>query len=146
MQLLGLYVFEPNFARLIKITHEKLSTKRKMRFRFVRPTLFFSALLFTQGAFKILTYHICSCFIDKYWLTRIPSNTSTKEFPWRYSAASAYSWQLCSPSCVKCQSQDGSPKFHPLPSESSWLVPGTLHPHVYVGTFFFHGLTARCWA
>jgi hypothetical protein len=33
---------------------------------------------------------------------------STKEFPWRYSAAGAKSWQLCRPSCAECQWMDGN--------------------------------------
>lgn len=47
--------------------------------------------------------------------------------PWGYSAAGAYSWQLCHPSSGEYQSKGGSSTFHP-PSESSWLVNGKALP------------------
>jgi hypothetical protein len=43
-----------------------------------------------------------------------------------WSGVSALSWQVCLPTCGKCQSKNVRPTFHPL-SEFSWHVTGELY-------------------
>jgi hypothetical protein len=42
------------------------------------------------------------------------TDISTKEFPWQHSAASAYSWHLCCPSCAESQVRTQAQNSIPL--------------------------------
>ena len=56
---------------------------------------------------------------------------STKEFPWGYNVAGAYSRQFCRLNCAECQNKGGSPTFH-HPSEFSSLLMRKLYIFIYL--------------
>jgi hypothetical protein len=94
---------------------------------------------FLVGSLEIfqVTYSFCPHSVAL-GSTQLLTEMSTKEFSWGWSVTGTQSWQLCHPSCAKCQSKDGSLTF-PSPSEFPWLVTGKLKNQENTRNIYFSG-------